>query len=101
MVKKKLGVDNTLAFLLVARCQDNLDKVIDQLINAKKPIQNMTAYLLILIANPDKWDLFIENIENEFLTRERPKKPKKKKREKKPLEEEREIYLPPSMQGGW
>jgi|LFRM01.1.fsa_nt_gb hypothetical protein len=94
MVKEKLGVGQTLAFLLVARCQDKLDKVIDQLVNAKKPIQNMTAYLLTLLAHPDQWYLFMENVENEFLTRERPKK----KREVKPKrpDEEREIYIPPS-----
>jgi hypothetical protein len=96
MVKEKLGVEHTLAFLLVARCQNKLDKVIDQLVNAKKPIQNMTAYLLTLMAHPDQWDLFMENVENEFLTRERPKK----KRELKLPVEEREIYMPPSARNG-
>jgi hypothetical protein len=54
----------------------------------------MTAYLLTLLAHPDQWYLFMENVENEFLTRERPKK----KREVKPKrpDEEREIYIPPS-----
>ncbi len=100
MVMKKLNINRTLAFLVAARCRDKglLEKVIDQLINAKKPIRNMTAYLLTLMSRPDQWELFIENVENEFLTKERPKKPKKKRREKKPLEEEREIYIPPSMQ---
>jgi hypothetical protein len=95
MVKEKLGIEHTLAFLLVARCQDKLDKVIKQLTEAKKPIQNMTAYLLTLIARPDQWELFMESVENEFLTRERPKK---KRREVKPKRsnEEREIYIPPS-----
>lgn len=99
MVKEKLGVEHTLAFLLVARCQNKLDKVIDQLVNAKKPIQNMTAYLLTLIARPDQWELFMESVENEFLTRERPKK---KRRDVKPKrsEEEREIYIPPSARNG-
>jgi hypothetical protein len=98
-VKKKLGIEDTLAFLLVARCQDKLDNVIDQLVNAKKPIQNMTAYLLTLMSRPEQWDLFIENVENGFLTKERPKK---KRRELKPkyLEEEREIYIPPSARNG-
>ena len=63
-VKKKLGIEDTLAFLLVARCQDKLDKVIYQLVNAKKPIQNMTAYLLTLMSRTDQWDLFMENVEN-------------------------------------
>ena len=95
MVREKLGIEHTLAFLLVARCRDKLDKVIDQLVNAKKPIQNMTAYLLTLMAHPDQWDLFMENVENGFLTRERLEK----KREVKPKrpEEEREIYMPPSV----
>jgi len=98
MVKEKLGIEHTLAFLLVARCRDKLDKVIDQLVNAKKPIQNMTAYLLTLMAHPDQWDLFMENVENGFLTRERLEK----KREVKPKrpEEEREIYFPPSVKNG-
>jgi len=98
MVREKLGIEHTLAFLLVARCRDKLDKVIDQLVNAKKPIQNMTAYLLTLMAHPDQWDLFMENVENGFLTRERLEK----KREVKPKrpEEEREIYFPPSVKNG-
>jgi hypothetical protein len=98
-VKKKLGIEDTLAFLLVARCRDKLDKVIDQLTNAKKPIKNMTAYLLTLMSRPDQWDLFMENIENEFLTRERPKK-KKREVKHKYLEEDREIYIPPSARNG-
>ena len=93
MVREKLGIEHTLAFLLVARCQNKLDKVIHQLVNAKKPIQNMTAYLLTLLAHPDQWDLFMENVDNEFLTRERPKK----KRESRLPMEEREIYMPPSV----
>jgi hypothetical protein len=96
IVKEKLGVEHTLAFLLVARCQNKLDKVIHQLVNAKKPIQNMTAYLLTLLAHPDQWDLFMENVDNEFLTRERPKK----KRESRLPMEEREIYMPPSARNG-
>ncbi len=79
-----------MAFLLVARCQDKLDKVIEQLTEAKKPIQNMTAYLLTLMARQDQWDLFMENVDNQFLTRERPKK-KREVKTKHP-EEEREIY---------
>ena len=77
----------------------SIDKVIHQLVNAKKPIQNMTAYLLTLIARPDQWELFMESVENEFLTRERPKK---KRRDVKPKrsEEEREIYIPPSARNG-
>jgi len=86
MVREKLGIEHTLAFLLVARCRDKLDKVIDQLVNAKKPIQNMTAYLLTLMAHPDQWDLFMENVENGFLTRERLEK----KREVKPKRPEEE-----------
>jgi len=99
MVKKRLGIEHSLAFLLAARCQDKLDKVIAQLINAKKPIRSMTAYLLTLMAHPDKWELFMENVENEFLTKERPKK---RNREDKPkrIEEEREIYIPPSARSG-
>ncbi|MGB4302250.1 MAG: hypothetical protein WBJ34_00415 [Syntrophomonadaceae bacterium] len=74
----------------------SIDKVIHQLVNAKKPIQNMTAYLLTLLAHPDQWDLFMENVDNEFLTRERPKK----KRESRLPMEEREIYMPPSARNG-
>jgi hypothetical protein len=56
----------------------------------------MTAYLLTLLAHPDQWDLFMENVDNEFLTRERPKK----KRESRLPMEEREIYMPPSARNG-
>ncbi|NLB17507.1 MAG: hypothetical protein GX825_01935, partial [Syntrophomonadaceae bacterium] len=98
MVMQKLGVELTLAFLLVDKCGDKqlLERVIDQLTNAKKPIKNMTAYLLTLMTNSSQWLLFIENVENEFLTRERPVKKREPKRQM-PEEEEREIYFPPSL----